>query len=111
MLSKSLETGTTFLQDIKHLKRHSKYFPEILACQIGERLYASTIVRFERAGVWFTIHVVDYVEAGTNIDDVAIVTKSLIRNAWDAYHLHTMHHAEKDEIQVSEAIRLQNERP
>jgi hypothetical protein len=117
-----------FNQRIAKLKAASKYYPKILqVCYDGdskinfmgnnveEDVFLSTLVRIEREGVWYTIHVVEAMTFNCNRPR-DILYETFMRRVYDVQHLYNINlnfqapdgsqGFDIDKLQISEEERL-----
>lgn len=99
------------------LKSKSKYYPEVVLETFGSTVngetrtvnYASTLVRIERDGVWYTVHCVETYVSSQMFPDKAGLLLNLMRNAHNVMHLHKLcgrANEDVDKDQSSEEERL-----
>ena len=99
------------------LKSKSKYYPEVVLETFGSTVngetktvnYASTLVRIERDGVWYTVHCVETYVSSQMFPDKAGLLLNLMHKAHYVMHLHKISGTANEDVdkdQTSEEQRL-----
>lgn len=114
MKDKIIAQATSFQGYIADLKSRSKYYPSILTelkSNVVDRLpsmYASALVRIERNGIWYTVHVVESIIPTANIGDP---TEWLLKKFSNSVYMAQLFHVQTqfdsiDKLQISEMDRM-----
>lgn len=124
MISEILHREQNHTARIAYLKSHSDYWPEVFfkkdQIEIGVEVFASTLLRIERGGIWYAVHHVDSMlqtEEQLNID--GLLMQRLARAVYVTQHFYQISKEEYrdawgrpiamqdvDKIQLSEKERL-----
>lgn len=117
MIARMIDDAMNHQSIIAILKSKSKYYPEVVLETFGSTVngetrtvnYASTLVRIERDGVWYTVHCVETYVSSQMFPDKAGLLLNLMRNAHNVMHLHKLcgrANEDVDKDQSSEEERL-----
>jgi len=117
MIARMIDEARQYESIIALLKKKSKYYPEVVLEAFGSKVngetrtvnYASTLVRIQREGVWYTVHCVEtYVSSEMFPDKVGLLL-NLMHKAHYVMHLHKLSgiaNEDVDKEQLSEEERL-----
>lgn len=114
MVTKILRGAESFKERVAQLKKESPYYPDIVVKEYpdnsspyGKIAFASTLVRIEREGIWYTVHCVESVMLSPNYPVDFLYTR-LMDSVHKIQHLYIVGsgHEDVDPLQISELERL-----
>lgn len=92
LLNKFVEKDAAIKNRIAELKKESGYYPKVLIKPYREigfvtELYASTLVRIERDGIWYIVHCVEWIVPNSQ----TVVSNLLLRLMDSVYKIQCLY--------------------
>ena len=112
---KILNEAGLFRPRISELKKDSHYYPSILIREYPvdhpkykKEIYASSLIRIKRDGIYYTIHCVEYIRKTGNTTESDLLLKFMV-SAYNIMYLHKIGvYDDVDTLQTDEYTRLMN---